>query len=405
MKARLLLHTLVGTSLLGLASHAAAQSRSQTFLDVQAGLGYSSNPDLRPNGNGSGFGRLSAYGYHGWSTERSYTGLSAYVENSTYFKRYGNRQVFSLRGDTTLRASENVTLNGNLGFSGDFGAQLSSRLYSVPQDLDPNVPVAVIDPPLIIVSPDLTNINRRSYRLNGGVGLTAALSPRDSLSAQFGAARVFSSGDSDDLNYNQFDVTAGYQRQLNERTSVGIQGISSYAEYNLGRSVLIYGPQLTAGLQLAEQLEFRGALGFVRTELDGGSLGGKDSSTDLAADLALCRRLEYERVCVQAGRRAQSSTLGVAPVSTTISADYYRQLNSRDQIQASLGFVTTGRVAPLGNERQNFYTAAASFDRKVNQRLSAGVSVVARKLNTFGPDPKADVGGSLFIRNRFGSIR
>jgi hypothetical protein len=33
------------------------------------------------------------------------------------------------------------------------------------------------------------------------------------------------------------------------------------------------------------------------------------------------------------------------------------------------------------------------------------VTVAARRLNLAGPDPKTDVGGSIFIRNRFGSVR
>jgi hypothetical protein len=41
----------------------------------------------------------------------------------------------------------------------------------------------------------------------------------------------------------------------------------------------------------------------------------------------------------------------------------------------------------------------------INDRLSAGANVAARKLTLFGPDPKADVGGSIFVRYRVGDVR
>lgn len=405
MNGRILLQALVGTSLLGFAAQAGAQSRSQTFLDVQAGLGYSSNPELLINGDGSAFGRISAFGYHGWSTERSYTGLSAYVENSTYFRSYGNRPLFNLRADTSLKASETVNLTGNLGLSADFGGQLSSRFYSIPSVVNPDIPPPAVDVPVIVVSPDLAAFNRRQYRLTGGVGASVILSPRDTFTTSFGAQRAFSSGNSQNLDYSQFDASAGYQRQITERSTLGVRAIGSYATYGDDRSILSYGPQITGTTQLSQNTVLSGAVGFVRTEQDLGAVGGKNSSTDLALDASLCRSFEFENLCIQAGRRSQSSVSGAAPISSNLTASYFRRLNARDQIQASVGFVSTGRVREFNNGRSTFFTAATSFDRKVNDRVSAGVNVAARKLSNLGPDPKMDFSGSIFIRNRFGSIR
>jgi hypothetical protein len=402
MNGKFLIGALLGTSLLGLAAPAGAQS--QTFLDLQAGLGYSTNPELRPDGAGSGFGRVSAYGSHSWNTERSYTSLSAYVENNTYFRRYGNRQLFRVAADSSFKASETVNLSGSLGFSGDFGAQLGSRFFSVPQTLA-NEPPIVVEAPLVLVTPDLAAINQRQYRLNGNLAASFVLSPRESLTASFGAQRVTTGGNGNGFDYNQFDAATGYSRQVNERWSFGVQAVGSFADYSLGRSILLYGPQLTAAAQLNENVDFRGSIGFLRSEQDPGGLSSSSSSTNLSLNGALCRNLEYERMCLQAGRQAQSSVLGASPVSTSLGADYYRRLNARDQIQASVGVTTTGRVPELGLGRQTYFTAASSFDRKISDRLSAGVNVLARRLNLAGPDPKTDVGGSIFIRNRFGSVR
>jgi hypothetical protein len=398
------LHSLFGTSLLALAvSPAVAQT--QTFVDLQAGLGYATNPLMRLGDDvGSGFARISAYGFHGWTTERSSTSLSAYVANDAYFRRYGNRQLFDLGANTSSQVSETVRLYGNLGFSGDFGAQLSSRFYGAPADTVPVLPNVTDNSGLVII-PDLAALNRRQYRITGMGGASFVLSPRETLSTSVGAQRVFFSGNGDELDYNLYDTSLAYGRQLNERASVGVRFIASYADYRAGRSIFSYGPQVIGDLKLNENLQLRGALGFVRTERDLGVLGGKDGSTDLAFDASLCRSVEYERLCAGIARRTQSSVLGAAPNTSTLNVDYSRRLNARDQFQTSFAIVTTDEARDVNLGRQTFYTLAGSFDRKINDRLSAGVSLAARKLTSTGPDPKEDIQGSIFIRNRFGSVR
>ncbi|NJC04492.1 hypothetical protein GGQ97_000285 [Sphingomonas kaistensis] len=398
------LRALAGASLLPLFAAAPAHAQNETFLDLQAGLGYSTNPDLRLDGVGSAFGRISAYGYHGWSTERSRSNISAYVENSTYFRRYGNRQLFSVQGNNSTKISETVTAFGSAGFSGDFGAQLSSRFFDAPVNTAPVDPV-IPEGSVIVVNPDLAALSQRQYRIFGNGGLSFTLSPRDSLTGTIGAQRAFFKGNAGNLlNYTQLDSTLAWNRQLDERLSAGVRLIASKSDYTLDRSILTYGPQVTANLRLDESLELDGAIGFVRTERDLGPLG-ESSSTDLAFDASLCRNLEYERMCAAIARRTQSTSIGAAPTSSSLSANYSRRLNARDQIQLAIAATTTDSARELGLGRQNFYSASGSFDRKISLRLSAGVNVAARKFTIGGPDPKADIGGSLFIRNRFGSVR
>lgn len=422
MTGKLLLSALAGVSLVSLvASPAAAQStqppqddggtsgvetsRNQTFLDLQAGIGYSSNPELRVGGVGSAFGRVSAFGFHGWGGERSSSSISGYVENSTYFRRYGNKQLFSLNANNATKISEKVTVFGNVGFSGDFGAQLSSRFFGAPTyavPTDPTIP----DTTVIVVTPDLLALSQRQYRINGSVGTNVLLTPRDSVSATFGAQRVFYSGNSGaSLDYNMYDASASYRRQVNERLGLGVRGIISKADYSLDRTIVSYGPQITADLQLAENLQLGGAIGFVRTERDFGVAGSWRNSTDLALDASLCRSLEYERFCGRVSRRTQSASIGAAQTATSLVGDYSRRLNARDQFQASIAIVTTDGLRELGLGRQNLYSLSGSFDRRISQRLSAGVSASARTFSIPGTDPKADIGGSIFIRNRLGSIR
>jgi hypothetical protein len=404
------LWALAGASVMSLAAAApaSAQDQNQTYVDVQGGLGYSSNPDLRLDGVGSGFARISAYGFHGWGNERSSSNISGYVENSSYFRRLGNRQIFSLNAANATSVNEKVRVFGDLGFSGDFGAQLSSRFFGPPADaiqVDPLIPPTSV----IVVTPDLLALTQRQYRVGGTIGASYVLSPRDSLTGTVGASHVWfkggASANGDLLDQNLYDASLTWRRQFNERVSAGIRLVAGRADYTRGRTILTYGPQVTADLQLSESMQLGGAIGFVRTERDFGPDGTDRKSIDLALDASLCRALEYERFCGRIGRRTQSVAIGAAPTSTSLSGDYSRRLSARDQVQAGVAFVTTGELREVGVGRQNFYSLSGSFDRRISPRLSAGISLAARKFTVSGPDPKADLGGSVFIRNRFGSIR
>nr|WP_314445838.1 hypothetical protein [uncultured Sphingomonas sp.] len=401
---RTVLGALAGAGLLPLFAAAPAAAQNQSFVDLQAGLGYSSNPDLRIDGVGSGFARVSAYGYHGWGSERSKSSVSGYVENSSYFRRLGNRQLFSFNADNNTQVSETMRVFGNVGFSGDFGSQLSSRFFGAPATatpLDPTIPPTSV----VVVNPDLAAISQRQYRVNGLVGASFVLSPRDTLTGTVGAQRVTFKSGAGLLDYYLFDTSLAFRRQVNERLSGGVRLIASRGDYTLGRSILTYGPQLTADLRLSENLELGGAIGFVRTEQDLGALGPSSNSTDLSFDASLCRNLEYDRFCGRIARRTQSAAIGTAPTSTSLTADYSRRLTARDQVQAAVSLVTNDATEELALGRQNFYSVSGSFDRRFSPRLSAGVNLVARKFTVSGPNPDADVGGSLFVRTRLGSVR
>lgn len=403
MTGKQILRSLLGTSLLALGA-VPAVAQDQTFLDLEAGLGYSSNPLLRiDDSEGSAYGRISAYGFTSWNSERSSTTLSAYAENTSYFQRFGNRQLFDLNATHSRQASETIRLFGQAGFSADFGAQLSSRFVGLPVD----TPAQPLIPPslVVVINPDLTAVNQRQYRINGQGGINISLSARDTFGATLGAQRFFYPGESALTDFNLYDATTSWRRQINERFSAGVRGIASYADYANGRSILSYGPQLTGDVQLAENLQLSAAVGFVRTERDLGANFGMDSSTDLALDGSLCRTVEVDRLCIQAARRNQSSVLGASPASTSVSGTFSRRLSARDNVQASVAYVRSGDAPEVGLGKQQFFTLAGAYDRRLSDRLSAGVSLAARKLSVTGPDPRSDIGGSIFIRNRFGSVR
>ena len=383
----------------------AGHAETQSSVDLQAGLGYSTNPLLvRGDDTGSSFGRVSAYLFHGWSTERSSTSLSAYVENSTYFRRYSNKQAFDLAARTNRAVSEKLRLFGDLSFSGDVGGQLSSRFYGVPAGSvvpDPTAPGTFVP-----VDPDLFALSQRQYRISGQVGASVTLSPRDSLTTSVGAQRLFVSGNADDLNYTQYDGSFAYDRHVSERVTVGARLIAQYADYSGGRSVYSVGPQATASVELSSNWDLSAAAGVVRTDQDLGGLGGNHSSYDLALDGSLCRDAQFERICARVARRTQSSIVGRAPVSTSAGLDYFRRLSTNDTLQASASVVRSGNFRILGVDQDStFYTLSASYDRKLNERLGVGVNLAARKLSSFDSDPRKDIGGSAYLRYRIGDVR
>jgi len=388
-----------------LAVPTALSAKSQTYVDVTAGLGYSTNPLLAlGDDTGSAFGRFSLYGYHGWTTERTATSVSGFVENSAYFNRFGNQQVFNLSANTRYAASEKLTLFGNVGLNGDIGGQLGSRFYGVPAGSvtpDPTIP-----PSVVVIDPNLYGLNQRQYTLSGSAGANIVMSPKDSLTVTAGAQRLFVDG-SNTLDYTSYNTTVGYNRQINERMTVGGRLLVQYADYMWGRSIFEIGPQATMSARLSEQWDLSAAVGFVRTTQDFGVVGIDNSSTlNLALDGSLCRQLEFERICARVARRTQSSVIGAAPVSTTASLDYYRKLGAKDSIQGTASVARTGAYRLVNQTAgSTFYTLSAAYDRLINDRISGGVQASWRKLSNAGPDPKTDFGGSVYLRYRLGDIR
>ncbi len=395
----------MGVAIGCLPATALAQARTESYVDLQGGLGYSTNPLLVLGDNtGSAFARVSAFGFWGRTTQRSSTSLSAYVENSTYFQRYSNKQIFSLAARTERAVNERIRVFGDLGFSGDFGGMLSSRLYGVPST--PVIPDPTIPASFVVADPDLYNLSSRQYRISGQVGASAALSARDSVTAAVGAQRVLTGGNGNSLDFNTFDGSVGYERILNERLTVGARVVAQYTDYSNGSSVTTIGPQATVRAQLSEQWEASVAAGFVRTKQHLADGFDDQSTIDLALDGSLCRNAEFERICARVARRSQASVVGGSSTDTSAGLDYYRRLSDRDTVQVTTSWVrASGLRTAFVDQSSQFLTASASYDRKLNDRLAAGANVAARRLTRIGPDPKSDIGGSVFVRYRLGKIR
>jgi len=377
--------------------------RSVSYIDLTAGVGYSSNPFLGfSNSQDSAFGRLGIRGVHAWTGERGSTTLTGFAEGTSYFNEYDLKSIFSLTADTRHEASEKVTVFANAGISGDLSGQLSNRFLYVPPV--PDVPDATLPPPPETVQdPDLFSFAGRQYRLFGQAGAAIRTSARSNLQISGGASRVWFS----DSLLNDYTTVFGdtsYNRFLSERTTVGASvrvEQTSYDDSN-DHSTLI-NPMLTMSTRLSEFWDFDGGIGVVFSNFDRD--GDKSHNVGLSLNAGLCHSSETERLCGRIARTSQSLSRGALVNTTSANVDWYKKLDDKQTLQLSAGVSRYVSEDDLTSGFKSYYLrAAGSYSRKINNRLSGGADVSVRTLRAEGPDPDADFSGSLFLRYRLGDM-
>lgn len=375
---------------------------SQTYLDLSAGAGYSTNPFLRLDDDNDGaFARLSAYAAHSRVGERGSTTVTGFVENSTYFEDSGSKQIFSLDAFTRHQASERVSLFGGATFSGDLAGQLSNRFVSVPPQ--PEVPDPQLPPPVTVEDPDLFAFTGRQYRLRGFAGSSFAAAERSSVTVSAGAERIWYTDDLLD-DYTILFASGGYSRLLSERTTVGARVNFSRADFDdSDDQTTIINPELTVTTQLAENWDAAAAVGVTFSDLDRD--GDSDSSTNLSLNGSLCRRSETESLCGRVMRISQTSAAANLVTTTSAGLDWYKRLDESQTVQLSASAIRySARDATDEDFRSHHFRLAGNYDRKIGRRFSVGASLGLRQLRGDGPDPDTDVSGSVYLRYRIGDL-
>ena len=210
-----------------LVSGGAAQAKTTTYVDLEAGIGFSTNPLLRLDSPSSAFGRVSAYGLHSWGSERGDDDADRLCREYQLSARLRFEADISARRPSSQSVSPTVTVFGDLGFDGDFAGQLSNRLFAVPSQpvvVEPGTPAPpVVNPlPPVNFNPDVFGFSGRQYRLNGFVGASIRSGTRATISLSAGAQRTWFTGGNSDADYNSYFASAGYSRQISERTSGGV---------------------------------------------------------------------------------------------------------------------------------------------------------------------------------------
>jgi len=386
----------------------AAAAKTTDFLDLQAGFGYASNPGLNIDSRSSVFGRVSAFGSHTWGSERGATTVTAYVEDTTYFKRYGSRPLFDLEGRTSQQLSQNVTLFGDLGFQGDFAGQLSNRILFVPSQpvvAEPGNPL-----PPSPTNPDLFGISGRQYRVHGSVGASIRTSARGILSLTAGAQRQWFTGNSD-ADFNTYFASAGYSQQVSARTSAGATVFLQRQDFRHGDYANVVNPVVTIHTALREDLTADAAVGVM--SIYQRSDGNHDSTLTPSFSGSICSLGQRSAFCGHISRDAQTALgsriangSGATAVSTSASLDYYRRLSENETLQTSLSGVRYTTPSSFNNlrVRTSYLSGVVGYDRKIGNRIYAGAQVGARKLFQVGPDPDVDFNGNLYLRYRLGDL-
>jgi len=381
---------------------------TSTYVEIEAGAGYSSNPTLAIiNDQGSAFGRIALHAVHSRVSARSTTLVSAYAEDVSYTNHHGSQQSLSLSGRHDAAVSEHVRLFGDVAATYSENGQLDTRLLGLPL-VPPPVPGGTITPPILIPpNGDFLSVTGREYSFSGHAGGTFALGPHDSFSLTSGAEHVLFRSGAARTAYTTVPVSLAYDRQLSARTTVGARVSAVDTEYDGPASVRSITPQLTARMTLSPQITFEGALGVSFARFDDGLT--VRHSTGLSGDARVCGQGETSFFCARVSADEQTATTAGPARSLSAGVDYTQRLDRDQSLSFSLSATrySSPRSVIIGQTFSDttYLRASASYSRRFSTRLFGGVDVAARKLTQNGPDPKTDLSASLFIRYRLGDLQ
>lgn len=382
-----------------------------TYIDLEAGAGYSSNPLLSlNNNNGAAFGRISAHVVHTRVSDRTTTVLAGFAQGLFYTRHYGVQESFDLNGrhDAAVNEKLRVYIDGDAAY--DKGGQLETQILTIPGV--PLLPGTTVPPTLLTPGSDFLTVTGRNYRLRADAGGQLALSPVDNLDFSSGIEHdIFKSG-ALDTRYTSIPVSLGYDRQLNARTTIGARVVGDFTHYsgNLTSGLAdsrVFTPELTAVLRLSEHLTFSGDVGASFSSVDDGLR--TRHSTGLAADASLCSATERSTFCGHAAVQQQAATAAGPARDISAGLDYSRRLTADDTLALSLSADRYSNpvilVAGASFTHATSARAVVNYSRKISNRWFGGVNLSARKVSETGPNPDADLSASLFIRYRFGDVR
>ena len=386
------------------AAKAEAKNRVSNYIDLMGSVGFSTNGRLASSGQGSGaagIGRFSAYAAHTVVSSRDQISLTAYAENQTYTKG-GSTQSFDAQGSIRHSVNPRMDIYGSAGFSGDTGGQLYNRFVSVPYApiaIDPNNPLPTVG----IIDPAFVSLNRRQYRLFGNGGFSHKISARDFVNGSVGYTKVFYNGSGANLDYDTVNGSVGWDRQFTERTTGGLRlGVSRSDYGNRGHST-VFNPTITARTQLSEGWDASGSIGVsvVRQTTP----FGRSNSADPSLDASLCRTLATQSFCGRVARSAQTSIGQGVVNATTAGLTYFKRIDAKNTVQAGASVArSSGGNLPLLSTTTTYYTANASYNRKLSPRLSTGVEGGVRKVDQRGGSTPVDANAVIFLRYRLGDL-
>lgn len=376
---------------------------SINFVDLEAAVGYSTNPRQELVGStGAGFGRFSINGVHSTVSARSTTLISALAQQNVY-SRNGSNFSAHVRAYHTAQVSERVNIYGSVEGSIDKGGQLDSQIVGNP--LVTGIP-ATPQPVVLLPGQDSLFVRGRTFRVRADGGASFALSDLDSVHFNTGLEYLDSKSDLFTTHYTTIPASFGYDRTLGTRTTVGFEVQFHHTDYSGSRTFWDISPRLTLTRKLSEQMNLRASVGpSFSTNKD--SLGTQHT-TGVAGDLSLCSSNERSDFCGTVSLSQQVATVFGSARAVSANIRYSRRLDANQTLRLTVdgSWYSNSRSLVTVNSFSNarYVRGAADYSRKFGNRWYGGATVAARKLIEPGPDPKMDFSGSLFIRYRLGDI-
>ncbi len=382
-------------------------AETRVGADVGVNVGVATNP-FGSTTNSAASGTLNG-SFAPFLTLVSPTGsttLRGNVSHTEYTRLYDGTTDYTVSLSTAHKISPQASLTGGLSYS----SYVNNGLFPV---INPVIgaPINPNDP--IFVDPSAgANLRERTEVLSGNVGLSFAVSPRDSIDLSARGTQVsFPNGSALSQGYKSYGGSAYYMRTISANTSIGA-GLdfmrNDYDNPAFGSSTQ-YSPTARLTTRLAPRLSLNVSAGLTFSQTD--VLGGSVNSTAFSGSVGLCRDGERARFCVTGSHGISPSTLTGSSKVTSLGASYQYKLTPRSNISANLSYSRSQslsnipNIGNLANQDADYGQVGISYDRQILERLSAVVS--AGYSDSFGSlvQRGSNLFGSIGLRYRLGDPR
>jgi len=370
----------------------AAAQQLQFSTVVKSGLGYGTNPFLRPGLNrGALLASISVAPRLNYATARSTTVLSADYSRDEYSNHLGHTD----------------SLTAGINRTDQLAANLSSTLSAQYRTANR----AVIADPTTEVVEDPLNIGRRTHAIVGALQLQWQPNAADQLTygAQY-QRQSYGGGFRGPIpgalasSYDQYSVNAGYSHTVDEHTSVGAQASVSTQHSKLYPDSRAIQPSLTAKRQLSAVWTADAHIGVVFQRVDG-PFGG--STTSLGYGGTLCGTYPRSHVCFVAERASAPSGYGGLRIQTVFSANFDHQLDVKSRVNFAASYTKSASnqsFLPSIIPNSRAVLASGEYNHDLTQRISAGVGGRYQWRDAGGYGTAHAISGTVHITAKFGRI-
>lgn len=416
----------------GVASTAVAAPVITPALDLNAAIGYATNPFLIDGSNtDSGYGEITIAPRLDISEALGTGRIGVYYRRQQYFRRYSENEDYGANASANMRLSQVLSIRGALSYDSSIigGADTLSipgtgivpggGLPGGGTGVDPGTPIGGgIGGGGIISNPiggdvGLLGLRQRRNSLTGTVGATMTPSARDTWTLDLNAARIRYPNDRFGLDYKSYGGVAGYSRAIDETLSLGAQVAVTQVDYAsdaFAPDTLILQPELTITKRFAGDWTLTGAAGVSITENDLPS--GKESSTALSGSLRACHTGPRADFCAAIARAAAATGFGGVQQTTSGSLSYAYRLDEQTTVRADGSYSRVANAVVfseddtvLTGDGQDFVSVGLNVDRRISPRLSLTGGVSYRDSFTDGFNPAADFGARVGVQYALGGRR